>query len=101
MLFATASSPWRTPYLRAMPPSVSPGFTTCFVASVVGPAGAVSAAVATVGVLVIAVGRGAEAGAEAALAGMMSFWPTQRTALVFRWLAGGELRLGQLVSSWR
>ena len=34
MLFATAISPCRTSYFRAMPPSVSPDLTVCFTTSV-------------------------------------------------------------------
>src|SRR5580704_1038710 len=83
MLLATAMSPWRTPYLRAIPPRVSPIRTTCFCPSTgFSPPLAVGVAPAAP--------AGAERGAEAAdvggalagrpLVGMTSLWPTWSVA---------------------
>src|SRR5688500_15720840 len=79
MLLATARSPCRTPYRRAMAPSVSPDFTTCFTAS--GPAW-LAAGVSGDSAALTEPARGRDALAVPTFdfAGMISFWPGRSAA---------------------
>ena len=87
MLLATASSPWRTSYFRAIAPSVSPDFTMCLMPSEVGRLAAALNGSADFAATPVDGVNGTEATLEFDLPGMSNFWPGLRLAFAERLLA--------------